>query len=440
MLKIGLKNLDNTCWFNSIMQLLCSISEINDFLTKYTGNDEIIKKLQIFNAIIHDHVKENKDYHDIIKKRLITNLKLDCSSQNEASEFLDKLLSNNDEIYLLYKRLFEYNNSEIILFNKNIGQNSFCPIPTKKVTKYANKFIIYAEEINNNDNLIDKMYLTEEIITNNTGNRKCIEDVKISGDVLIINNKNLESNYILINYIPYKKNLNNTSTGLELSFKPIELYKKFSYNNNNYIIKGIIIHVGTTPDGRVGHFYYLEYINNKWIKYNDNEVSELKQIERQFISDNILAGSKEVEINILRDNIYFFNDINKKPVLILYNKIFNRTIYDQYEDINFNFDDHIEKRQELINYYQLLSPELLRQNQQPAAGAASRLQPLPRPQLQLQPDLRQQYNMTQEEKDLEEAIAKSLEELQQASQTSIIKPIDELSVSINRYLDFFKKA
>ena len=96
MLKSGLYNNVNKCWLNSMMQLLCSIQEIDNFFYTYTGNDEIILRLKELNNIINYKKKISEEEQKKIKDYIITNIrppnkseKFDCDTQQDPIVFLN---------------------------------------------------------------------------------------------------------------------------------------------------------------------------------------------------------------------------------------------------------------------------------------------------------------------------------------------------------------
>lgn len=323
MKKSGLKNDGVKCWFNSIMQLLSSIQEIDEFLRDYDKNDDKINKFKIFNNIIHQRLKHNDSY-DNIKNELIKSLDFESHKQQDAAELLNRIdfldnLSTNNVI-------------ETTLFNRTT--NKMCK---ENITiKYKNSlFIINTSSINENNNIIDKIFLDLNILREKT---VCNTDktIKLENDKLKIIYNELNSSYILINYITYIYHKNNKIN----VFKPVNIYKKFSFNNNNYIIKGIIIHSGDRVNS--GHYFYIEYnnIDDTWIEYNDNRRSIYN-----------LKTSKK--------NIYSFDNSYIKPVLFLYKKEKDNISIIYQPIINFNLDDLINELQEVINNYKELTPELL---------------------------------------------------------------------------------
>ena len=425
MQRIGLDNFNIKCWFNSCMQLLSSIPEINTFFDNYTKNDQLIQKLKLFNSIIRRklHVNMTNEDLDKLKNDLISNnLDMQCMRQQDVTEFFN-MIYLNEELQNEINKLFQNTSTMIEIWNINI--NKSCIEKEKKVAVHI-FLLIYADHIKDNDNLIDIIYLKEEIYKNNNNlELRCDIDTKkeiiVNGDVLRIENYDFKSKYIFINYITYKTV--DKSDKKVLNFKPIQLYKRFSYNNKHYIIKGIIIHAGNyTIDS--GHYYYLDYNkrSDEWYEFNDSNVSKTK-------------------INI-SNNIYYFDNADKKPVVILYEE---EKIQDQdARTINFNLDNHVIFRKEQLNNNQELNDHLLREDYLARLNPHISLGSLNSPDSQ--PPLLYDESpvsppplLYDESPDSPPPPAYPEYPAFQPSLGSGIKPLDELSVSIDKYFSLFQK-
>ena len=399
------------------MQLLASIPEINIFLDEYKGPDEIIQQLSIFNKIIREgKQKDGAEFVDI-KNKLIRSLDImDCNRQHDTTEFFFLLNSKSGEISTKFTELFGFTKFQIDLFNQNIDHNKKCKKPTQK--PFPESIIkIEASSINENDNLIDKIYLNEEIKNKNEilSNRPVCPDPNyieegpylLAGDILRIANYNVNSQYVLISYITYKTEGTYDNLKKIIIFKPIQLYKSFSYNNQDYIIKGIIIHSGNSME--TGHYYYLEYdkIKNKWTAYNDAQVYTI----------NIDVSTD--------DNIYIFNNITMKPVFILYEKRTITEVPKNYKKIEFDLNNHIIKRQKQVNENLNLTHDLLELKQPDIPGAAV----VTRPQLAAS---------TQEEEDIQKAIEESLKSNPKTTLTTTIEQNNTLDKFENLQILFVR--
>ena len=479
MPRLGLYNNGNKCWLNSLVQFFCSIPEISQFLTEYKGTNDIIIKLKELNDIIYNKANNNynrlsnddkKDKQKEIKDYIIKNIKdgqnestnYDCDRQQDATEFFYLLYNNENYLKNILDELFKINRKGITLFNQIINPNKNCKTYSKQNDSTVNYTIKYYD-IEENDNIIDKIYLEyifndDDIDCNDSVEKG--KEIKLKATKLRIDYKPIESKYIYINYYTY----NNLGFNY---FKSINFYKRFSFNNNYYIIKGIIIHSGGDTIN-YGHFYYLEYDNktDKWTEYNDNDVHD---------NNN--------NINMHSNNIIHFNDKYNKPIFIIYEKVTNIINHQDFKQINFDFDNYVKiiqqklndqsqsqideqiKRQEVVDN---LEKEIQddRINKLPQAQILQKFEnkkaleeiqkdfqkellqqllqqsPQQLPQQLVQPQQQQIQNQMEEDlrlAQLQQQLRQQLLQQQLLQQGPRIKPIDELSKSINSYFSLFQK-
>ena len=481
MPRLGLYNNGNKCWLNSLVQFFCSIPEISKFLTEYKGTNDIIIKLKELNDIIYNKAndnynrlsnEDNKDKQKEIKDYIIKNIKnsqnestnYECDRQQDITEFFYLLYNNENYLKNILYELFKINRKGITLFNQIINQNKNCKTYSELNDSTINYIIKYSD-IEENDNIIDKIYLEyifndDDIDCNDDVDKK--NKIKLKGTKLRIDYKPIESKYIYINYYTYN------DLGFN-DFKSINFYKRFSFNNNYYIIKGIIIHSGRDTIN-YGHYYYLEYDNktDKWTEYNDNTVNDYNKI------------------NMYSNNIIHFNDIYNKPIFIIYEKVTNIINHQDFKQINFDFDNYVKiiqqklndqpqsqieeqiKRQEEVDYIQNIiinlpqEQKLQKINERQAIEEIQKdfqkellqqlLQQSPQqlPQQLVQPqnikdDIfalnLQSYQIKQMEENLQltQLAQQQKNDAQLLQQGPRIKPIDELSKSINSYFSLFQK-
>jgi hypothetical protein len=470
MPRLGLYNNGNKCWLNSLVQFFCSIPEISQFLTEYKGTNDIIIKLKELNDIIYNKANNNynrlsnddkKDKQKEIKDYIIKNIKdsqnestnYDCDRQQDATEFFYLLYNNENYLKNILDELFKINRKGITLFNQIINPNKNCKTYSKQNDSTVNYTIKYYD-IEENDNIIDKIYLEyifndDDIDCNDSVEKG--KEIKLKATKLRIDYKPIESKYIYINYYTY----NNLGFN---DFKSINFYKRFSFNNNYYIIKGIIIHSGGDTIN-YGHFYYLEYDNktDKWTEYNDNNVNDYHKIEMH------------------SNNIIHFNDKYNKPIFIIYEKVTNIINHQDFKQINFDFDNYVKiiqqklnnqpqsqieeqiKRQEEVDYIHNIiinlpqEQKLQKINEKQALEKIQQdfqkellqqlLQQSPQ-QLPQQPQQQQIQNQMEEDlrlAQLQQQLRQQLLQQQLLQQGPRIKPIDELSKSINSYFSLFQK-
>lgn len=465
MQRLGLYNNGNKCWLNSMVQFFCGIREINNYLNQYKGDDIFTNNLKELKEIIYkenkvnyDNLseKEKVDYQLKIKNNMIKAImpNWDCNRQQELLEFF--LFLCWDKTYTFINQLFATRFKKITIFNTKMDENKECktyterdnddPVPISQIS---------SSNIEKNDNIIDKIYLEYAI---NFDDIDCNDDpkIKLKGVKVGIIHNPMKSNYIFINYDQAIPNyVDQPGLGIEnigsYNFKPIKLYCRFSFNNNFYIIQGIIIHTGGVNGG---HYFYREYDDNteKWTEYNDRDVIT-KNIKLEF-------------------NNFHLDNISEKPVCIIYKKVEqNLFINKRYEQINFNFDNYVKKIEEKL-YIKLDTPELI-----------TRLNNIAKLKIQYKNDKNENFKkeFEQEEEIINEILTKELlllqkeivqqqpvqplppqpqplpvpvqplplpvqpQKLPQPLPVQPVQPqgpgkksIDELSESLNKYFDLFK--
>jgi hypothetical protein len=361
----GLPNCGGTCYFNSCMQFLFNIQEIQNFFKKYTIIDsntilnEEEKKLililndlkNIYNIIIrsNDSILSTIDYNKLIKETLDKILDRGdivnpLSSQEDSSEIIVKInnkfiINTNTDILhqfennyintfskLLKKYLYNYTLS-IRLYNK---KTTNCKYDYKLKKEEIGTIQIKTENLHLDSKLTNFIDTTFKIHVEELEEGYCVgaddRPLIINGQKILLNEfkvyytYELQSKYIIINFIPYTYN---TRTNI-IDYGQIEIDKIFSVNNINYEIKGIVIHTGKTMNS--GHYYYLHFKNDECTEYNDSRVSR-----------------KNLTI---RNNKYIF-DTNNQPVIIIYEKKDN---INPSKKINYDFTSFIEqKNSEIVN-------------------------------------------------------------------------------------------
>jgi ubiquitin carboxyl-terminal hydrolase 8 len=311
----GLCNLGNTCFMNTILQILSHSELLNNFLdtnyqSRLNNNNEAIllvewdnlrKLMWKKNCIISPERFLKVIQNLAMKKQLLL---FTDYSQNDVTEFIHFLLESfhlgitkevnikiegeckneNDKIALLcystIKQMYEKDYSMIYkLFHgifysqlsnletkdiiKNIPEPFFIlnlPIPEQKTVDLLDCFNLFTEE----EYLID-----ENAYFNEKTNQKENISKKIFfwslPDILVIDLKRY-NNFSRKN----QKLVSFPLENLDLS----EYVVGYNKNSYKYDLYGICNHSGET---RGGHYYaYIKTSTNKWFKMNDTEIKEIK--------------------------------------------------------------------------------------------------------------------------------------------------------------------
>ena len=253
----GLRNLGNTCYMNSAIQLLMNMEIFKSIVYKYKNSHESINTLYRF----IEHYKENPIANPCDVKKLVGNRKCMFGGfgQQDSHEFLIFLFDIIDEIIKdkgddLYKNLglvfnigykckitnclYESTHKERELF-LNLDMSDSLD------TSYRNYKQI--------EKLVDdNLYFCEKCNKKRPGRKQIITEVWPHNLIIVL--KRFNNNMIK----------NNNS---------IEIPNEWRHG---YILKGGIVHSGSLNGG---HYVYFGNRNNSWYLYNDSSVSVLNENE-----------------------------------------------------------------------------------------------------------------------------------------------------------------
>ena len=276
-----LQNMGNTCYLNSVLQLIFKCEILNEHLINIDYKD---------NNVIKGYIKTIKDYynpaiHTLGPKIIYNHIKnkysqFDNYAQSDAHEFLiclfDLLETNYDKLYKnkLFNKLFDCGIKSKITCGETgeefISQESdkvLClsiPVEKQNITLYNCISSFFQKELLKDDN---KYF-----------NDKINKYVMATKEYFITN----FPKYFFITLKKYDKAYNKIDCDVNIPYNLI-------LKNHNYKLKGFIIQMGGLNGG---HYVAYININNKWFLCDDR--------------------------NITNFNI---NDIVKKSYILLYEKI-----------------------------------------------------------------------------------------------------------------------
>jgi ubiquitin C-terminal hydrolase len=293
-LSSGLNNLGNTCFFNSILQLLYQCTVLNKLLLLNSFEGKLI---DIYINFLKSYTKSTKSFSpNMIVKYVSTSLDRNNYQQEDAEQYLNFILNNLiDEIRLWIKQN-DMNN--LIIMNKNISldnllDNMFtlkikktliCPKCNYHSQSNDDVNILYLSIGANNRreneykpdlNELLTQYITE--ILDNNNRWKCNNcQKKVRG---IIHRELIKlPKYLIIVLKRYSNN--NMKIDTKIYMDPI-----FVFKDKMYYLRGIVQHSGSTKGG---HYTYYGNKGNvsydNWNLYNDSRVSSVTED----ILDNII--------------------------------------------------------------------------------------------------------------------------------------------------------
>ena len=257
----GINNVGNTCFMNSILQLLLSCDDFKKIIKKYSKSSS---EINIVSDFIKEYENDSKSIRPIeLKKMISQNINLfDNYNQHDAFEFLVLFLD-----FLNSKCNNEFNN----IFNIKTNINIKC-----KVISCFNESIHSEKDI----------YLMLPILnTLDESYREYKSTERIDRDLIYCEKCRMKTvsrkmikieewpNNLIIVLKRFYNNLRKNTKDIEIPFKW----------RHNYKLYGGVIHSGSSSGG---HYYYYRLIDNDWYVLNDSgyriiNTNELINLKKQ---------------------------------------------------------------------------------------------------------------------------------------------------------------
>jgi ubiquitin C-terminal hydrolase len=288
----GLSNLGNTCFFNSILQLLYQCTMLNKLILSNNFTGPLIS---YYSNYLESYLNSESSYFspdDIVKyisdilgrkgfqqedaEQYLSYI-IDCLI-NELKEFTDKELIGNNNISnknISLDELIDF------LFTLKIKKTLKCPIclNCSESNDDINKLYLCIESYEQNQeqdlkNLINK-YLLETLDCENKWKcDKCNEYIQAT-----ISRQIIKLPKYLIIVLKRYDNLNRKNNTI------INMLDNLDINTKLYNLRGIVYHSGSTLGGHYVYYGNKHDLTNKWYLYNDSSVSQ--------IDDNTISNIKK---------------------------------------------------------------------------------------------------------------------------------------------------
>lgn len=274
--KCGLKNIGNTCFMNSALQLLVNCTVLSKFILNNNFKSE---KINLYKKFLSEYFINKVTTPNSIKELVSQQNNIFSGyEQQDSHEFLVCIIDILNEEF---KKEHKLNPKEILgvgmdnlinsLFNTNITSIIYCEKTGDKSKNKVGETILSLPIRNSESNLSDSINDFTEI-------------ENLEGDSKWFNDK--DNNYydahkrLFIKSLPKYLIIHLKRFGFNRFSKKnnseVKMDQKININNNDFELRSIVFHIGNTGGG---HYISLVNSNSKWFLFNDSNVSEITNID-----------------------------------------------------------------------------------------------------------------------------------------------------------------
>ena len=316
---VGLKNLGCTCYINSLIQVFFNLIPFRESLLKCECKEEIKNSLYQLKKLFYCLKYLKKNYYspvDFLEN--FDNQYINVHQQMDVDEFYINILDK------IENRLRGTNNENLVKYFFQGIQNdllTFLDGCTHHRTN-ANKFYSIQLPVKNKKNIYESLdTLTEKELMDGDN---CIFCQKCNKKIPAMKSINFKSLPRILLFVLKRFEFNyNTMKKVKINDYydfPFELdmtkYKGENNDvknsdNNKYILKSIVVHMGNCENG---HYYsFIKTNNEKWYEFNDTRVTPF---DENLLDEETFGGDEKIYINgeeILREK-------NRNAYLLFYEK------------------------------------------------------------------------------------------------------------------------
>jgi ubiquitin C-terminal hydrolase len=264
----GFTNLGNTCFYNSTLQSIFRCEDLITTLRNYEGQNKLLRYLKI---TIEDYfLKPN--VHEIGPSLLLRsfdqmNPNFVLGTQADAEECLTYFLDN-------FEMATKTEGINITpLFDCSLASQVTCPTcNSSSINNASEKLITIPIKNYDNFNNAYNHFLADETLDDDNKwlCEKC--NVKVAAKKRLIIRGRPKYLFIELKRFEHEwiKQFNKTKTTKITN--DILMPDNIQMENIQYTIKGCIFHMGGVNGG---HYIYYNLVNNKWVKFNDENISDV---------------------------------------------------------------------------------------------------------------------------------------------------------------------